>query len=224
MIDGWHSEPVAGVVGGLGPLATAQFLAAVVECTGAETDQDNLDMLVSQHSSTPDRTAYLLDDSMPDPAPVLIHDAQMLERMGADFLVIPCNTAHAFVEEIRASVDVDIVDILEATVDELNSRVQRPAKVGLLATDGTRQSGMYQNALIEHGHEVILPSEEDQEKIMFVIYEQVKGGSAEQPEALLEIIANLREAGAEYFILGCTELPIAAKNLGLLHNPGSSTP
>ncbi len=219
MIDGWHSGPVAGVIGGLGPLATAQFLAAVVEQTGAETDQDNLDMLISQHSSTPDRTAYLLDDSMPDPTPALIHDARMLERMGADFLVIPCNTAHAFIWEIRASVNIAIVDMLEATVDDLNSRVHVPAKVGLLATDGTRRSGIYQEALTKAGHDVILPDEADQDKVMFVIYEQVKGGSADQPDALLEVIKNLRDAGAEYLILGCTELPIAAKDLGVLRKP-----
>lgn len=215
-MEGWNNGPVGGVLGGLGPLATAQFLRTVVECTDADRDGDHIDLIVTQHSSTPDRTAYLLDQSEPNPGPVLARDAQMLQSMGADFLVIPCNTAHAFVGQVRNAVDVDVLDILEATVDEVTAQSGAPAKVGLLATDGAREVGLYQTALNDAGHEVILPGDADQQRIMHVIYDEVKAGKPGTSNDLAEVIESLRRAGAEYLVLGCTELPIAAAMDGLL--------
>lgn len=204
-------------MGGLGPAATAQFLSSVVKRTAADRDQEHVDLVVSQHSSTPDRTGYLLDPTQPNPAPTLIRDARMLERMGAEFIVIPCNTAHAFVEQVRKSISVEVLDILECTVAETTTRCGgRGGKVGLLATDGTLKTGMYQRELANAGHQTILPDRHDQDLVMEVIYGDVKAGHVGGSPVLFDVISRLREFGAEYFILGCTELPIAAEPLGLL--------
>ena len=219
MIETWKPSPVAGVIGGLGPLATANYLEAVVEQTAATVDQDHVELLVAQHSSTPDRTAFLLGESDLSPVPALTHDAKMLAGAGVDFLVIPCNTAHAFVDEVRAVVDVDVLDILETTVAALGERAGGPTRVGLLATDGTRLSQIYQRELTEAGHEVVLPDDVDQARIMALIYDQIKAGAGEDGYPVLaEIVEDMYQSGAEYVILGCTELPVAAKRIGLLRD------
>lgn len=213
---GWDEGNTVGVMGGLGPLATALFLQTVVERTVADSDQTHIDMIVSQHSSTPDRTAYLFDDSQPNPIPVLRHDAELLQRAGADFLVLPCNTAHAFQSDIEEAVDLDVVGILEATVSEVDRRSGGPTIVALLATDGTRRAKLYQKELEARGHGVLLPSSEDQALLMDLIYRQVKAGEADNLGVLREIIERMTDAGAQYFVLGCTELSVAGRELGLL--------
>lgn len=215
-MNGWDQGNIAGVMGGLGPLATALFLQMVVERTEADSDQAHIDMLVSQHSSTPDRTAYLFDRTEANPIPVLVHDAQLLERAGADFLVLPCNTAHAFEDQIKEAVSVDVIDILGATVKEVERRSAENGVIAVLSTDGTRKTRLYQDELEQRGFTVVLPSEDDQALLMDVIYRQVKGGEPDNLGVLVEIIERLRAEGAQYFILGCTELPIAARELGIL--------
>lgn len=215
----WDQGRIVGVLGGLGPLAAAQFLQTVVDRTEAESDQDHIDMVVSQHSTTPDRTGYLFDDTKPNPIPALVHDAQMLERIGANFLVLTCNTGHAFLDQIEEAVDIPLLSILETTVDVVQRRKQPGTKVALLATDGTRKARLYQSALERRGFEVVLPGQSDQELIMDIIYDQVKAGEYDGLGVLNDVIDRLSAQGAEIFILGCTELSVAAKILGILDNP-----
>lgn len=216
---GWDRGNVVGVLGGLGPLATALFLEMVVERTVAARDQDHIDMIISQHSTTPDRTAFLFDESADDPVPALVHDALMLQRAGADFLVLTCNTAHAFADQVEAATSLDLVEILEATVGAVRARATGNARVGLLATNGTRRAGLYQSALERKGLEVVLPEPEDQQLVMDLIYKQVKAGRTDRLDELPKLLERLRGAGADYFILGCTELSVAAKTLGILDAP-----
>lgn len=210
------TRPLVGVIGGVGPLATAYFLGKVVRLTEAERDQDHLDMIVFDHAAIPDRTAFILGASGDDPGPVMADDARRLERFGASFLVVPCNTAHNFTDELVAAVDIPVLSIIEETVGEACARVPGVGTVGLLATSGTADSGVYQRALEARGIACVLPDEADQAIAMSVIYDQVKAGLRGDVEAVRGVAGRLMDRGAGVVVLGCTELSVVAEDEGLL--------
>ncbi|WP_069387885.1 aspartate/glutamate racemase family protein [Cellulosimicrobium cellulans] len=208
-----------GVIGGVGPLATAYFLQLVVSLTDAERDQDHLDMVVLNHATIPDRTAFVLGRSDEDPGPVLARDARRLEAFGVSFLVMPCNTAHYFTQQVLDAVRVPFVSIIDTTVAAAGERVAGLTTVGLLATAGTAASGVYQDAFAAHGVETLVPDDADQAVVSRIIYEQVKAGRPVDLEALRGVTARLVERGASVVILGCTELSVVAVDHGLLADP-----
>lgn len=215
---GWQPAPV-GVIGGVGPLATAYFLTKVVALTAAERDQDHVDMVVLQHAGIPDRTAYVLGDSPDDPGPVMAADARSLERLGVAFVVVPCNTAHVFTDQVVGAVTVPVLSIVDETVDEALARVPDLHRVGLLATSGTVRAGVYQRALESRGMECLLPDDADQATVMQIIYEQVKAGRPVDIGAFHGVVARLRSRGAQAVVLGCTELSVVADDFALLDDP-----
>lgn len=216
---GAPGSPLVGVLGGVGPLATAYFLQLVVSLTRAERDQDHLDMVVLDHATIPDRTAYVLGESADDPGPVLARDARRLEAFGASFLVMPCNTAHHFTRQILDAVAVPFVSILDVTVDAALARVPGLSCVGLLATAGTVASRVYQDAFEARGVHAVVPDEEDQAVVTSVIYDQVKAGRPADTEALRGVVDRLRRRGAQAVVLGCTELSVVAVDHDLLADP-----
>lgn len=205
-----------GVIGGVGPQATAYFLDMVVRLTDAARDQEHLDMVVLQHAGIPDRTAFILGDSEEDPGPVMAQDARRLERFGVSFLVLPCNTAHHFTDEVEAAATVPLLNIVTETVAEARRRVDGLERVGVLATTGTARAGVYQRALEQDGLRAVLPDEDDQATVMRIIYEQVKAGRPVDLEAFDGVVGRLREAGAQVVVLGCTELSVVAADAGRL--------
>lgn len=205
-----------GVIGGVGPQATAYFLDMVVRLTDAARDQDHLDLVVLNHASIPDRTAFILGESSEDPGPVMADDARRLAAFGVEFLVLPCNTAHHFTDEIAAAVSVPLLNIVAETVAEVARRVPDVRAVGLLATTGTVHAGVYQRALEAVGAQCVLPDEAAQQTVMRIIYEQVKGGRPVDEVAFHGVVAGLRERGAQAVVLGCTELSVVAADLDLL--------
>lgn len=215
MSDLTRGAPV-GVIGGVGPQATAYFLDMVVRLTEAGRDQDHLDMVVLNHASIPDRTAFILGESDDNPGPVMAQDARRLEQFGVSFLVLPCNTAHHFTDEITAAVTVPLVNIVAETVAEVRRRVPEVNAVGLLATSGTLRSQVYQRELAAAGAECLLPGTDDQAVLMRIIYEQVKAGQPVDLPAFRGLVGRLRERGAQAVVLGCTELSIVAVDFGLL--------
>lgn len=213
------ARPLVGVIGGVGPLATAYFLDKVVRLTAAERDQDHLDMVVFDHAGIPDRTAFVLGESTEDPGPVMADDGRRLEAFGADFLVLPCNTAHSFTDEIARAVSVPVVSIIEETVAAARRRVAPLVSVGLLATSGTVASGVYQRALASHGVTAVLPDDADQAAVMTIIYQQVKAGRPVDVALLRAVTDRLVARGAQVVVLGCTELSVVAEDEGLLAEP-----
>lgn len=213
---GWR--PV-GVIGGVGPLATAYFLDKVVRLTAAERDQDHVDMVVLNHATIPDRTDFVLGRSDEDPGPVMAEDARRLERFGVSFLVVPCNTAHTFTSQIEAATSVPVVSIVEETVAEAHRRVPGLEAVGLLATSGTVAAGVYQRALEAQGLRAVLPDDDDQAAVMRIIYEQVKAGRDVDLELFRGVVGRLVDAGAQVVVLGCTELSVVAEDHDLLDEP-----
>lgn len=210
------SEPLVGVVGGVGPLATAYFLQRVVVSTQAERDQDHVNLLVLNHATIPDRTEFVLGRSGEDPGPVLARDAARLERFGVDFLVMPCNTAHYFTQQVLDAVTVPFVSIIDVTVGAALERAPGLRAVGLLATAGTVASRVYHDAFAARGVEVLTPDEADQAVVSAIIYDQVKAGLPADVDALRAVAGRLVERGAGVVVLGCTELSVAAVDHDLL--------
>ena len=196
----------------MGPLAPVELFKRVVLKTPAKRDQDHLRIIIYNNSKIPDRTAYILGKGG-NPLPELIKSARKLESCGADFIIMPCNTAHYFVEEIQKAVSIPLVSMIEATAEHIEKLGLK--RVGLLATTGTIVTGIYQKALGRRGIKTIVPSEEDQEKVMKGIYEGVKAGSLELGRGLLLEVVEKLERESEGIIAGCTEVSVALKQENL---------
>lgn len=208
----WH-DPIVGVLGGVGPAATAVFLDLLVQLTDSSTDQGNIDALITQHSSIPDRTAHILaPEDHPDPGPVLAHDARFLERAGADFLVLPCNTAHYYAQQVRDAIAVDLVSIVRTTTATVQQRLRElgtpDAPVAIFATEGNIAARVYQDALDRVGLTAHEPDADTQAVVNALIYDQVKAGLPADLDALTRIIETAMQQGAGAVIFGCTELSV----------------
>lgn len=202
------SEKILGVLGGVGPLATVYFMDMLVKMTDADSDQGHIPVLCFNHSTIPDRTAYILDGSKPNPLPVMINDAKLLEKAGASYIVIPCNTAHYFYEQLQKNISVPIINIIEETVRYITENVSNVKKIGILATEGTITARSYQKACAKHGIDYATPNKEDLGSLMNIIYNQVKAGKPADFEEFMRIIGVMKHNGCDAVILGCTELSI----------------
>lgn len=200
-----------GVVGGVGPAATVDFLSKIVKNTPAGRDQDHIKVVVEQNPQIPDRTANLIGEGA-DPTVALYSTCKRLEAAGADVIAIPCNTAHAFIERIQPYLSVPIINMLDTTIEHLKSSLCAGAKVGLLATSGTIESGIYAEAAEGSGLELLTPDEQHQSLVMSAIYgpQGVKAGftAGVCKDELETALVHLVNRGATAVILGCTELPL----------------
>ncbi len=210
-----NKELKLGVLGGVGPLATIYFAELVIRLTDAETDQQHVSMIILNHAAIHDRTNYILDPSEPNPLPQMIEDAKTLQKAGADYIVIPCNTAHFFYDEIQKAVDTHIINIIEETVLHIKNTVPDAKKIGILATKGTLVSGAYQTMLQKHGLDYAVPDNEDTEILMEIIYDQVKAGKSVDIESFWRVINNLKRRGCDCVVLGCTELSIIYRDYSI---------
>ena len=207
-----HEKPFKiGVVGGVGPAATVDFLQKIVRHTDARRDQDHVKLLVEQNPQIPDRTENLIGAG-PDPTIALYATCKKLEDGGASLIAIPCNTAHAFVERIQPYLKILVVNMLDVTARHVAATLSGPRRVGVLATTGTVASGVYERALAIHGVEQALPSAAAQLRVMEAIYgsEGVKAGFVEGAcqDDIRAAIEDLAAQGVDVMILGCTELPV----------------
>ncbi len=199
-------RPLLGILGGLGPLSSAYFYEMITEHTEASCDQDHIDIILSSRAATPDRTAFILGKSDQSPVPYMVEDARRLEHYGADAIVIPCNTAHYFIDEVRNSVSVPVPSIISETVAHIARCGYRRACI--LATRGTVESASYQTALNVAGIDWRVPCESDQDIISDIIYSDVKGGHVPTPDRLFSVAQKLFDDGCDCAILGCTELSL----------------
>lgn len=201
-----------GILGGMGPMATCDLMGKVIQSTDAKSDQEHIHIYVDCNTNIPDRTAAILHQGA-DPLPEMIKSANRLQEMGADVLIMPCNTAHYFIDSIQKTVTVPILNMLKETAAYLQA--QGISKAAVLATDGTVQCGLYDKALKDAGIQPLYPTAEEQTLIMHLIYDCVKAGKpCAQPEKITALGARLIEQGAQTLILGCTELPIAFAQIG----------
>ncbi|MCC8391018.1 aspartate/glutamate racemase family protein [Paraburkholderia sp. MMS20-SJTR3] len=200
-----------GVVGGIGPAATVDFLGKLVRNTPAARDQDHLKVIVEQNPQIPDRTDALLGGGA-DPTLALYAACKTLEDSGADLIAMPCNTAHAFVERIQPALRVPIVNMLDCTADYLRDTLPELREVGVLATSGTLASRVYEHALDARGFVQVAPSAAAQARLMNAIYgpRGAKAGytSGECCDDLAAALDDLLGQGVQVILLACTELPL----------------
>ena len=199
-----------GVIGGLGPIATSHFMELIIRMTEARVDQEHLDMILYSRPSIPDRTSYILDQTKPSPLPEMIRIGNALARQGASLIAIPCMTAHFFHEELAETIPVPIVHAIHETCVHLKKH--GICNAGIMATDGTIQSKLFQRELLRHGIEPVIPGPEGQSCVMSVIYDDIKANRPADLEKFNRASRELRERGAEAIILGCTELSLVKRD------------
>jgi len=197
---------IAGIVGGMGSLATVDFLKKVVKHTKAEKDQDHIRMIVDFNTSVPDRTAAILDDGE-DPTLYLVESVKMLEREKADFAVFICNTAYAFLDRVQKQVNIPVLNLPEMTLRKLKSKGIE--EIWLTGTRGLLNSRVYQREAEKIGLTLKIPEERLQESLMQIIY-TVKAGQIKK--ASLIWFSDVEPYLDGHVLLGCTELPVAAKS------------
>lgn len=193
-----------GVIGGLGPMATAHFFQLLVEMTAAETDQEHMEILIHNCPSIPDRTQYILGKSTEDPVEQMAAIGRELAQMQADILAIPCVTAHYFHQELEARIHLPIIHAVWESARYLWERGYR--RVGIMATDATVQMGIFEESMRKFGITCVYPGEESQKKVMHLIYENVKAGKPIEKNLFDTVAGELFSDGAEVILLGCTEL------------------
>ena len=197
-----------GIIGGMGPLATADLFRKIVVNTKADNDQEHIKILIDNNTNIPDRTKAIVQNGK-SPVPQLVKSATSLWIMGAELLVMPCNTAHYFHSQVQNAVDIPVLNMIEITRNALTKRGVRRA--GLLATDGTINSGIYQSVFAGSETDLVLPDTDGQKAVMDMIYNGVKAGKKEyNTSTVKKAIGKMISDGVETLILGCTELPLAA--------------
>jgi aspartate racemase len=201
------SEPkTIGVIGGMGPAATVDLFAKLVAATGAERDQDHLRILIDNNPRLPNRNDAIAGLG-PSPGPQLAAAARGLQQAGADFLVIACNTAHAFQPDIEAAVAIPLVSMIDATVDA--AMKNGAERVGVLAADGCRRARLYDRAFEERDVEALFLGGEQQAEFMKLIF-RVKAGDVgdDVRRRMASLAQSLNARGAGAIVAACTEVPL----------------
>ncbi len=205
-----EQHSILGVIGGLGPRATTHFLETVIAMTDAATDQENLDMIVYNFPSIPDRTGYILGSNLRSPLPGLLSVAGDLSRHGVSRIAIPSVTAHYFYEDLQNAVSAPILNAVAETVGQL--RLAGVTEAGIMATDGTIVSGLLNGELVRNGIHPILPSKERQRDVMSLIYDDIKAGRPADMEKFRAVSRELTDKGAQTIVLACTELSLIKRD------------
>ncbi|MGI8857401.1 MAG: aspartate/glutamate racemase family protein [Thermomicrobiales bacterium] len=206
-------RPIVGILGGMGPAATADFYTKIIAATPATRDQDHLHIVIWADPTVPDRSTALLHGGE-DPTPWLRRGARALVEMGVSFIAVPCNTAHAFLPRIAADIPVPFLHMMEETATAIEVTYPTIERVGLLATSGTVAVGLYQEWFARHHIEVVVPDDETQERCVMRAIHCVKSGQTGRDVTDLVGVAarSLIDHGAEAVITGCTELPLVFKD------------
>lgn len=202
-----------GIIGGLGPLATAYFYELLIEMSDVNSDQEHLEVVIHSCPSIPDRTQFILNQSNKNPVVPMIEVGKGLIHQGCDLIAIPCITAHYFHDDLSQSLSKPIVHLVE----ELANFLQRNnySKVGIMATDGTIVSQLFQKELNRYDIQCFVPDCSFQKDVMYIIYDNVKKGKKIDMNCFQRVSNHLKGLGAEIIILGCTELSIVKKNYRL---------
>ena len=199
-----------GILGGMGPMATADLYRKIVESTRADSDNDHIRVIIDSNTAIPDRTKAILYGGE-DPVPEMLSALHNLENCGADCVIMPCNTAHYYLPRLQEQTKLPILSMMTVTAECCGERY--PGKTAcVLGTKGTLASGLYDRALEEKGIPYMIPDEPEQNVMMHLIYDVIKASRPLEPETETwrGLLSGLAERGADYFVLGCTELPLMA--------------
>lgn len=205
-------EKIIGILGGMGPEATADLFQKIINLTPAKVDQEHLRIIIDNNPKIPDRSKALLNGET-SPLSELIITAQNLEKGGADFIIIPCNTAHFYYNEIQKAVNIPIIHMIQETVNHVYRDFPFIKNISLLATKGTYRSVLYQTFFKKYNIEILVPNGQKQDDLMKIIYAvKAKTDISLLKEQILKIVKIQIEGGAQAIIAGCTEIPLILKN------------
>lgn len=211
-----------GIIGGMGPLATVDLFNKIIKYSSASCDNEHIPIIIDNNTKIPDRTRAILYGEE-DPVKEMVKSAKTLENAGAEFLIMSCNTAHYFYERVKKEIHIPFLNMVEETAKYILKKDPAAKKIGLLSTTGTVKGKIYEKIFEKFNLEIILPSEEEREEIMYLIYGVVKKGNFNYDSLRTEkIIKNLQLKGVKNIVLGCTELPIAMdmfKITGTFYDP-----
>ena len=207
-------EKVIGILGGMGPEATLDCYSKIISNTPAKTDQEHLRVVIDSNPKVPDRTAAIIKGGE-SPVPILVAGCRNLQQAGVDFIIIPCVSAHFFLDEIQQQVALPILSVFDVVAEAINSDHPQIKTVGLMGTTGTINGGLFQKRLAVEGIKTIVADKTRQSKIMEAIYD-IKNSQPARSRA--QIVSDLAAAadeiiskGAQGIIAGCTEIPLALK-------------
>ena len=206
-----------GIIGGMGPMASAVFYDMISSKTDASCDQENLDLILLSHAGMPDRTRAILskdEAQIEEVRSKLLADAIFLQNAGCTAIAVTCNTAHYFVNMIEDELDIPFIHLIRETAEAVASKFGAK-KVAVLATDGTIETRLYQDELSKRGVIAFTPKAEVQALVMHEIYECIKSGKPADEEMWKKIEEYVKEEGCEAAVLACTELSVVRKELSL---------
>ena len=208
------NEKTIGILGGMGPEATLDCFAKIIKNTPAKKDQEHLRVIIDSNPKIPDRPAAIIGKGE-SPVPALIHGCRCLQLAGADFIIIPCVTAHFFLEEIRREVKLPILSILDVVTETIVREYPQITNVGLLAITATINSGLFQKRLAADNIQTIVPDEVGQSTVMAAVADikktQPARSRAQITADLIATAEGLVSRGARGIVAGCTEIPLALK-------------
>jgi aspartate racemase len=203
-----HAFRTIGILGGMGPAATVDLMQKVIDATPASRDQEHVPMIVWNIPQIPDRNTFIAGGSI-SPSPAMCAGARALADAGAAAIVIACNTAHQWADEVAAAANRPLIHIADAALAQLQSAHIDNAM--LLATNGTHQQGLYKKRAANFGVTLSEPDAICQADITAAIALVKAGNLASARETLMRALARLSAEGANTFILGCTELPLIVR-------------
>jgi aspartate racemase len=199
-----------GVLGGMGPAATVDFLAKLIQLTPAQRDQDHIPLVVVSDPRVPDRVAPIMTGGGPSPLEALRRGIRTLEQAGAACIAIPCHTAHFWYDAMAATARVPILHIADAVLADLRRRGDADGAIGLLATAATLKAGFYQERLGAAGYVCAIPADEVLATCVLPAIALVKRNRAADAAPLLDrALRHLSHRRVRTVLLACTELPIA---------------
>ena len=207
-------ENFFSILGGMGTMATESFVRLINHRTKASKDQEYLNYVLFNHATVPDRTAYILDREQESPMPYLLDDVEKQNLLKPNFIVLTCNTAHYFFDELQAATEIPILHMPREAANEL-VRQNTTGKVAILGTEGSMKAGIYEKEVRQLGFEAVIPDAQLQAKINHLIYHDIKESDYLNKELYYEILAEaVARFDCEKIILGCTELSVMQEYVG----------
>lgn len=212
------SEKILGIIGGMGPEATADLYLKIIRNTPANCDQEHMHILIDGNAKIPDRVQAIFEGGE-DPSPILAAMAHRLFEGGADYLAIACNTAHFFYDSIQSAVPIPVLHMPKLTIDFIRVRYPQVKKIGILATNATIRTGLYQNIADDFGLETLALANPYQQNLVQNSIHLIKAGKkTEAAKAIRQAAEMLIQQGAEVIIAGCTEIPLVLED-GMISIP-----
>ncbi len=210
------NEKIPGIIGGMGPEATVDLMQRIIANTPASDDIDHVRCIVDNNPKIPSRMKAILTENGENPGSCMADMGKKLEAYGADFLVIPCNTAHHYYEDVAKAVNIPVVHLIDLVVDHIDSQIPDMTRIGILGSNTIVKIKLYETFFARRGVEVIYPDPAVQEDL-FIVVKDVKSGKtgASIRQKFAAIGEHLKNKNVTLAILGCTELGIIASDLPL---------